>query len=381
MNILHLTHGLFGANNGVDIYLETFINTVTANHFIAVPEGKNNSSLPNVCEISSLENLPLLMELLKIDVLIIHWTGGEAFIKDSVIKFGDKFLRNGSGGFTLDTSPYSFLDVTGLFDPEEKKHKTVILSHACYEMPLHMTCVNVDAIIHVSHKAHYKNRFVNNKHFVIYPCLAEKFTREPVRIQSDKIRIGWLGRLDKYDSEIFYYLKNNYSDRVDLEFIFAGKNEGSDFLKNAPENFKFPGNMEQLEFFKNIDIFLYATRIDSFSLSLLEAASQGVYCIASEEVKELAKSLDITVYENIEKLDRALAYAIRRYEKIKSLEWKPNPDLTKKDDIGKSQELADYLNYIFFVDEIQRKKTLRYFSPEVFKRNWENLLNNLVHSI
>lgn len=270
--ILHLCHGLFGDNNGVDCYINAFINCFkNEDNIIVVPAGKNLSKLKNVIELNSLEDLPELVKNLNPKFLIIHWTGAECF-KDNhnLVKYGDRFihLSNHENINSIDYSPYAYANAAGFWLPETRNHKTIMICHTEYKLPLHINFVFLDAVVNVSHKTFWQNRQLQVNNFVIYPTARKELyniSKKNTRQKKDKkIVIGWLGRLNKYEMDIYKFIRSKYGNEKNLKFIFAGK----DILdKKPPENFIFTGAMEAKTFFNQIDIFLYPTRLDSFSLS------------------------------------------------------------------------------------------------------------------
>jgi hypothetical protein len=296
--ILHVCHGLYGETNGVDRYIKTFTELINANHIILVPKGLNKSNLDNVIEIESLSIIPKIVQDLNIDFLIIHWTGAECFneeLSGNWIKLGNEFLKTTDREITIDLTPFAYADITRLFN-DNKKHKTIIITHSEYPLPEYLTDEEVDFIVHVSKKCLRKNdHLLYIKQGIIYPTFNNKFSEIIHTKKSNKIRIGWLGRINKYDNKIYSFLKKNYANRNDLQFVFAGHGR---IDKKPPKNFKFVGSIPAEKFFENIDIFLYPTTIDSFSLSLLEAIVQNKICITSKVTEDLAKLCQIETYNN-----------------------------------------------------------------------------------
>lgn len=350
--ILHLCHGLFGNNNGVDCYISAFIKCFSkSNNLIIVPAGKNFSKLKNVIEIESLEDLPELVKKINPEFLIIHWTGAECF-KDNhnLVKYGEKFihLSNHENIDSIDYNPFAYANAAGFWLPETRKHKTIMICHTEYKLPLHINFVFLDAVINVSYKTFWQNRNLQVNNFVIYPTVRPEFfkrTKPNTRQKKDKkIVIGFLGRLNKYEMGTYKFIKLLYSNDKRLKFIFAGK----DILdKEPPENFYFPGTMEAKTFFNQIDIFLYPTRLDSFSLALLEAMLQSKPCLVPPVVSELASLGGAYIYNNEAELAKRLEIIIRNLSAEKTKALKASGKLSK------------------------------IFSNQVFKLNFQNIFNYL----
>lgn len=300
MNILHLVHGLWGRNNGVDTYLSNFVRIIPHKSFIAVPCGLNASTLKNVIEIESLFELKKLVIDLDIDFLIVHWTGSKSFkLSDNFVKFNrtGKILSKSNKPLSLDFCPDSFIQICNLFHPNNRKVKLIIRSHTTYKLPTFACFPNYDAILHVSYASFGGSKINNIPHFVVYPALEENNINYEIKApDKNKLVFGWLGRLNKIESKIYKFIEKVYGNRKEIEFVFAG--DGGKIPDKLPDNFTFPGIMNPKEFFDKIDVFFYPTSIDSFSLSLLEALSQSKICIASEIVSELGGIGRALIYRN-----------------------------------------------------------------------------------
>lgn len=353
--ILHVCHGLYGETNGVDRYIKTFTELIKSNHIILVPKGLNKSNLDNVIEIESLSIIPKMVKDLNIDFLIIHWTGAECFneeLSGNWIKLGNEFLKTSDREITIDLLPYAYADITRLFD-DNKKHKTIIITHSEYPLPNYLTNEEVDFIVHVSKKCLRKNdHLFDIKQGIIYPTFNNKFSEIIHTKKSNKIRIGWLGRMNKYDNKIYSFLKKTYGNSPDLQFIFAGHGR---IDKKPPKNFKFVGSIPAEKFFANIDIFLYPTTIDSFSLSLLEAIVQNKICITSKVTEDLATLCQIATFNNEFDLYNTLGY------NIEYLKWKRTFEI-------------DYEGILI---QNSCKLAHRLFSNTAFQYNFERVFNKI----
>lgn len=289
--IVHLTHGLYGQGNGVDTYISNFIENSTDKNIICTPIGENLSN-HKALEIDDLHIIKEIVEEEKADILFLHWTGQETLKdKEDLILHQGKLISSKGNDFQkrmqLNYSPNSFVDVAMLFS-DENRPKIFIINHCTYPIPKYIAG-SVDRIIHVSQKAYEVNKKIQTNHHIIYPCFSKSLLeKSKVRKseQSDKIRIGWLGRLNKYAAKTYDFLKEIYGNIGALEFIFAGAGE---LDETPPENFKFLGNVSPEILFNQIDIFLYPTSIDSFSIALLEAMLFALPCVVSEEVQELSQ--------------------------------------------------------------------------------------------
>lgn len=98
--------------------------------------------------------------------------------------------------------------------------------------------------------------------------------------------------------------------------------------KKYPNNISFMGNIDDVAgFLKKIDIFVLPSRFEGFGLSLVEAMSMGVPCVASklagpEEVLEYGKRGSLFEAENSNELVSKIEYVIENYseEKCKAQE-------------------------------------------------------------
>ena len=324
MRILHLIHGLFGQNNGVDIYIRSFIKASEGifENIIAIPSGKNEGSediKTEIIELNSLYELENIVNDFDIDILLIHHIGEKTFTdRTDIIKFKGNYISlenrlvyNG----TLDDEPFSFSRSSMLWNPEKRKHKIFILSHACFSLPEYIKDF-VNEIISVSEAAKKINDIFDN-HSVIYPCLKEELEELlPEKVVNEKeIIIGWLGTLSKINSIYYDKIKTLYANNPSVKFIFAGKGQ---IDPEPPSNFEFVSPVDSKEFFQKIDIFFYPTSIDSFSISLLEAMSQNKLCIVSDVVKELASFGNMYIFKDTEEIEEIFRILLNNRQIIKA---------------------------------------------------------------
>lgn len=357
MNILHLCHGLHGTNNGIDRYIRNFIESSSDNNYIVAPKDKISNSddiKQSIIPIASLYDIENIVTEKKINIFIIHYNGAESFNpRPDIVRFRGQYIsKSGKPLITsnFDDNYFAYLDSCFLDcfkHRQEKNIKIIVIDHAGYKMPNYVNYDVFDCLVAVSKKALDVNNHIQVNKAVIYPCLSsELMNNEPVNkpVYANNITFGWLGNLSKFDSVIYDNLKEVYGNVDGISFIFAGNG----FLDNeAPKNFKFIGNTEPTKFFSMIDVFLYPTTIDSFSLSFLEALSQNKLCLVSNEVKELAEMFNNAfTFDNHYKLD----------EMIDSL----------------------IVNPVSILDiETSREKVLDLFSPNEMQKSFTNLFQEL----
>lgn len=364
MKIIHYVHALIGLNNGLDRYLSNFIKIIDfTEHIIIVPKTeykiKNTDYLYNskIHIIESLQEIPEILKKENCDFFITHYTGPES------IKEKNSIGKNKEGFFSLnpnknifelflniDTHPFGYL----YLNQNKKSFKNLLITHTEYQLPENADHNIFDGIIHVSYKAFENHKKNKTNHWVIYPCFIPEEVEKKNKIlprKNNKIRIGWLGRLSKFDSEIYNHIKNIYSHNEKIEFHFAGTGKLEINKKDIPKNFILWGNTDKNLFLNNIDVFLYPTNIDSFSLSLLEAAEKGLHCITSGVVYELANIIGADIC------------------------------YTKKDYIDSIE------NYIHLGEYFKqkrknkiKKRAEKIFNSNVFKRNFENIFNYFLYS-
>lgn len=375
MKIAHYTHALWGLNNGLDRYLYNFISIFSEHeNIIIVPEAENKIKGSEYCKtinINSLCEIENIFSKENIDFLIIHYTGPEAIKeKNSIIKKGNKLISINPEKsiidlcLNIDTHPFGYLFISQIKNTY-KNLKVILITHSEYKLPNNIDNNFIDFFIHVSYKTFFQNKAIKGRHFVIYPCFLpqkkEIKTKNQIIKNSDKkIKVGWLGRLDKFDLEVYERLKRYFRNSKKYNFYFAGEGKLEINPKDIPENFYFLGNQDKDIFLSSIDIFLYPTTIDSFSLSLLEAAGHGLLILCSDIVEELAKQL----HKNIEIISNECTYHdFAIYSLSNYLEEgyiKINKELKKA-----KSELKKYKKEI--------KNNAKKFNSTVFKKNFESI--------
>lgn len=310
MVILHFVHGLYGINNGLDRYIQTFKNVINAEHYFICPKGENKTgNNDNVFEIESFFEIEQIIDEVKPNFYLVHWTGPESLKnKNDIIWNGQNFISFSGLNLAelyanIDTNPYGY--IYAVLDKEKRSNRNIqniLVTHTEYKLPPPISTRFYDEIVHVSNKCLNNNKELDVTQRVIYPCLSDEIIKNLPKISfGNKLKIGWLGRLNKYDSIYYDFIKKEYGNRKDLEFYFAGEYE--DHIENdRPNNFFFLGNQNANIFLNSIDVFLYPTSIDSFSLSLLEAMSKGLCCISSSVVSELASLCDSIVFTDTKTL-------------------------------------------------------------------------------
>lgn len=350
MKILHLTHGLFGNNNGVDTYLRIFNKYINAKQYIIVPFDKyQNFSFQNVLTINSLLEIKEILKKYKPDFYIIHYTGQESFINNE--KFGSAdfnrgIIQMGDDEHTADFNPDAFLN-TYLYPCDINTDiNTIIINHADYKLPDYLCYPYIRACISVSKKVAETNKDIKTNNFIIYPT-SELKEYKAYRLYDKSVNIGWLGRLSKYDIDIYNQLKTDFSGNSDINFIFAGKGKMD---INPPDNFIFTGNMQPEKFFNEIDIFLYPTVIDSFSIALLESMFANKTSIASDIVSELANT-------------NPGSYVYKNYVDMKK-------ELLKQINLIKDNKNTE--------NDIIKKTAYKKFSVENFSKQWARTFNYLL---
>ncbi len=315
--ILHICHALYGRNNGLDTYVYNQVKINELDHVIIVPIGKNKSNLDKVIGIDSLAKIKEIADLMKIDIINIHYTGPECMsdIKDTS-KFSEingQLIKLSSEKNNLDFHPYSFVNIFSLFHPEDKNRPTIFITvHSEWKLPDYLAYPNIDGLIHVSKKTYEVNKNIVTNHFLIYPPVEERFFNHVPMNQiawpeGFPVQVGWLGRLNKIDKRAYEITKKLYGNNDKICFHFAGDGKPD---AEAPENFLFMGNQEPLNFLMYMDVFFYPSRIDSFSISLLEAQALGLPCVASEVVNELIMLNDGTTID-LEATDKDLTSQIK----------------------------------------------------------------------
>lgn len=343
MKILHLLHGFYGKHNGVDTYLRAFVDVMDAENIFIVPKGKNKSDFLNVIEIKTLKSIPEIIKAEKPDCFIIHYTGAESFKNNNGFVFFDgKIINRTKKKETIDFDPYAFVNVFRII-PDDIP--IILVAHACFTLPSHIHYPAVNCIVSVSHKAYEIHKHIKTNHAVIYPM--SDFKPMPgKRKYKGTINIGWLGNLAKYEPAALDYLMQKYGNNKDLLFLFAGSGK---IPKEKPDNFKFLGNQNPAKFLNELDVLLYLTQMDSFSLALLESAQAAVPAIVSDEVKELGSILKSDIIDNMDSLDLLIDDIIQTKDSIK---WILKGHISKK--------IADEL-----------------FTKESFKNQWIEVLEKL----
>lgn len=148
-----------------------------------------------------------------------------------------------------------------------------------------------------------------------------------------------IGNIARYQPEIkgqdvlwnaIIYLKKKYSK---IRCYFAGAPDQNhlqgycDIKKKMeqeyPNNIFFMGSINDVSsFLKKIDLFVLPSRFEGFGISLVEAMSMGVPCIASrlagpEEVLEYGKRGHLFEVENSEELANVIDFVIQNYSQEK----------------------------------------------------------------
>lgn len=323
MNILHITHGLY-AGNGLETFLANLINNLNCfNHYVVIFKNRNKDNIGlsekvKIIEIESLFEVKDIVENKKIDVINIHWTGPESFNNEfMLLGFNGRYFVNKKGNFTIDDDPYGYLYISRFWNPylendnyeylldsdgnkikNPQKPFTIITCHSDFKIPTHVMKPDIDVIVSVSNKTMKNQAHTYTEHKVIYNGVdTNRFRpqKQKIDISNNKLSVGWIGRMDKYESFVYEAIKENEFINSICDFYFIGSGKLDD---NPPKNFKFLGTVKNPEYYlQQWDIFLYPTRIDSFGLAVVEAMSCELPIIASSEVREVLGDTGL-IYKN-----------------------------------------------------------------------------------
>lgn len=336
MNILHIVNEV-SCNNGLQTFLELLINNTTSifKHTIAVfkngiKENKIDKTI-KIIELNSLNEIKQIKENYKIDLIIIHWIGARSFDGTGFIGIytdprGIKreFINTNGNEVTIDNHPYGYINIFNLFSFYELKGSKVqtievngtqkkcllkdrpiiiVISHTDYKLPQNIGYPFTSKIISVSKKTSLKNLAVKTNHEVIYNGIQPLEFKIEIK-EKNKYKVGWLGRLNKYNYNVYSKIKDDEYLNSHCDFYYAGA--GS--LDNNPlDNHMFFGEISKdkvIDFLKNIDILLYPSMMDSFGIVIIEAMNLGIPIIASKEVAEIVSDCGYVCDKDIEFIHR-----------------------------------------------------------------------------
>lgn len=319
MKILHLYHGVH-KNRGVETFLYDLTNGLKDKYeqFLAVPKGKYQDiglAFNKVFELNCFSDLKEIVKENNIDVLHVHYTGPETFHKHDLIKQGDIIYRNNmlpeDIEETPENNPYGFVNVFSLWDVflyDEKgnkiknpdRPKIIITTHTEDPLPLYISKPCIDEIIHVSYKNEAKNIQKNTK--VIYPGidLIKFFYTTAYAKQVERLKICFVGSVEKFDAGFMAEIHKDIYKKYDFYFFGEQKHFKS------TENIFFEGKVDNIhERLQQMDIFLYPSTRDSFSIACLEAMASGLAIIATETVREVLDNTALIIELN--QLEKALS--------------------------------------------------------------------------
>lgn len=198
------------------------------------------------------------------------------------------------------------------------------------------------------------NGAIKDKIIMIYNGLkTERFKLNDKKINKEQPVIGNISRIDPEIKgqdvliDAIIQLKQKYNN---IKCILAGgiaTNKENDYEKliqkikenNGEENITFLGNIDNTpEFLKTMDIFVLPSRYEGFGLSLVEAMSSGIPCVASNIAgpAEIIKQEGIgKLFEcgNAKSLAKAIQETIENYENIKKEATTKSNEIKQKYDI------------------------------------------------
>jgi len=287
--ILHLCHGFY-PGNGLESFLVNLCNNDSDNkNIIIVPKGMNEDIGLNpdidVLEITDFFQVADIVDKVQPDALLIHWTGAETLAKNEcdLIMAGNKYYYKLKPGIRRDINndPFGFLYVSKIINSTP----VYIVAHSEFQIPMHIQTPEITGLIAVSNKAVRAFERNNFKKVVIPNGIDIELYKPEKRDRiSKKFTIGWSGHLAKYDIQIYNALKAD-SDCNKFLFVYFGSGQ---LEPEPPDNHLFLGNVANMhQWLNRLDLFLYPSIYDSFSLATAEAMSCELPIVACQEVAEV----------------------------------------------------------------------------------------------
>ena len=127
-----------------------------------------------------------------------------------------------------------------------------------------------------------QNKFMFNKEY-------RAKLRSKLQINNDDFVIGEVGRINKQKNQLFLCKCFKELNFYNLKLLFVGKNQDKRVInyvkKNKLSNIIFAGEQKStVPFYSVLDLFLFPSYSEGAGISLFEAISNGLPCIASNSV-------------------------------------------------------------------------------------------------
>lgn len=146
---------------------------------------------------------------------------------------------------------------------------------------------NIDAFHCINESSYvYLSQF--KKSFYV-PNGVDTVKYEPLDIKNKKIKLLFVGRIEKYKGIIELLTAFNKIEDKSFELHVVGKGSLDPvFQSNSNPQIYYHGFLTEddlSELYRSSDIFVFPSRVENFGLVILEALSSGLYCIVLDQMK------------------------------------------------------------------------------------------------
>ena len=208
----------------------------------------------------------------------------------------------------------------GVFIPENLNFKKIIYIQSKDGLPivfLSRIQDNFEYAIVVSQPLYeFAKNFIDEKKLILIPNWIEDIEQVPKRFEDVKeFKVGWVSRLTKAKGweDLVEAFKNT---DIKVYFIGTGPDMGrAKIIEKEYKNFAFLGFLHEPKKYlkENASVYVFPSKNpgETFGLSLLEAMSVGIPCIAYKtDVTEYVLGADGLFYETVDEL-RELVFRLK----------------------------------------------------------------------